>query len=77
MADCEGIPAHQDLFHQQVHDFLPFGHPQRIRPQLQLGTEIRERLRQSPAVGLVGSGRCQRLQLGRLIQYSSARYPLR
>jgi hypothetical protein len=77
MTNRKGIPAHQDLFHQQAHDFLPLGHLQRIRPQPQPGREIGERFDQPQAVSLVGRGRVQRLQfsLNRLLLLAEVRHP--
>jgi len=77
VTDRECIPAHQDLLYQQAGDFLPFSDRKRIRPQPQLGTEISERFRQAQAVGLVGSGRFQRLQFGldRLLLFAEFRHP--
>jgi len=76
MTDRKRVLAHQDFFHQQAHDFLPLSHLQRIRPHPQPGTEVVERFRKPQAVGLVGGGRCQRLQFGlnRLLLFSELRH---
>jgi hypothetical protein len=77
MTDRKGIPAHQNLFHQQSQNFLTLGHLQGVGPQAQLGAEFGERLDQPQALGIICGGRFQRLPFGlnRLLLFAEFRHP--
>ena len=76
MADGKSIFAHQDLFDQQSHDFLPLTHLQCVGPEPQLGTETGERFCQPQAMRLIGAGGFQRLPFGlhRLLLFAQFRH---
>jgi hypothetical protein len=63
MSDRDGILAHQNLLCQQPKDLLTFCNIESVSPRPNPSAEISEAVNQAQVLGLVGSGRLQRLQL--------------